>query len=166
MRGAWAIMIALVVVLGTGPVWAAEPPTLEERAGAIERASQAPDGERVVVGHISRELGVPVATLRTQRAQTGLGWGEILIAHRLSRGTGLTFDQVVAEFRNGKSWGDIARDRKIDVGKLASEVQQSQQVIEQHGEDRGAPRVDMGNRPLEPGQGEGRPGAGVGRRRY
>ena len=102
MRCAASVLIVLAVALGTGPAWSADPPSLEERAAAIERVSKEPDGDRVVVGHISRKLGIPVETLRTQRTQTGFGWGELLIANRLSSAKGLTFDQVVAEFRSGK----------------------------------------------------------------
>ncbi len=159
MRRAASALIALAVALGPGPAGGADPPTLEERAAAIERASTAPDGTRVVVGHISRELRIPVETLRTQRTQTGLGWGEILIANRLAKGTGLTFDQIVAEFRSGKGWGDIARDHTLDLDRLMSAVQRSQEVVEQRAEDR-APHTDAGSRPAPPSPAAGRPDAG------
>ncbi len=51
-----AAPIALVILFGVVPVCAADAPTLEDRAVAIERASTRPDGARVVLGHLSREL--------------------------------------------------------------------------------------------------------------
>src|SRR5205814_1251801 len=58
------------------PPAVAEPSvTLAERAAAIEAAAEEPDGERVVLGHLSRKLGMSAEALRAQRAQTGLGWG-------------------------------------------------------------------------------------------
>src|SRR5204862_469539 len=67
------------------PPAVAEPsPPLAERAAAIEAAAEEPDGERVVLGHLSRTLGMSAEALRAQRAQTGLGWGDLLIANRLS----------------------------------------------------------------------------------
>ncbi len=164
MRRAASILIALTVVLGIGPACSADPPTLEERAAAIERASKGSDGDRVVVGHLSRELRLPVETLRTQRTQTGLGWGDLLIANRLSGRKGLTFDQIVVEFRGGKGWGEIARDQKVDPGRLLGDVQRSQEVIEQRAEDK-PPRTDMGDRPDRSSPAAGRPGAGMGRGR-
>src|SRR5881296_1390474 len=93
--------------LATGLIWGAARPTLEELAAAIERVRTGPDGERVVVGHISRKLAVSVEALRAQHARTGLGWGELLIANLLlSKTTKLTVDHVVAEFRGGKGWAD------------------------------------------------------------
>jgi hypothetical protein len=41
-------------------------------------------GFRIVVGHISPELGASMDKLHAQYAQTGLRWDEILIAHRVS----------------------------------------------------------------------------------
>src|SRR3989449_11711976 len=100
-----ACLVAIAAVfLGIGLTWGADPPTLEELATAIEGVRTGPDGERIVVGHISRKLAVSVEALRAQRAQTRLGWGELLIANLLSKATKLSVDEVVAEFRSGKGW--------------------------------------------------------------
>ena len=85
------------------PPAVAEPSvTLAERAAAIEAAAEEPDGERVVLGHLSRKLGMSAEALRAQRAQTGLGWGDLLIANRLSLETHAPFDALVAEMRGGR----------------------------------------------------------------
>ncbi len=154
--------------LGCPLAWAADAPTLEERAAAIERAAQERDGNRVVVGHLSRTLGIEVETLRAERARTGLGWGEILVVHRLSRGTRLTFEQVVAEFEGGKTWEQIARDHGVDLAQLANDVAQSQEVVEDRNEDHGL-RGDTGTTPGRPGRAGGQQsggGRGTGRGRY
>jgi hypothetical protein len=163
MRSAVSIVIALEIVLGIGRAWSADSPTLEERAAAIERASTEPDGDRVVVGHLSRKLDISADTLRRQRTQTGLGWGDLLIANRLSRETGLSFDQIVAEFRGGKSWGEIGRDHNVDVVKLTGEVQASQEAIEQRSEDKG-PHTGAVDKPAGRSGGSGRTGSGRNRR--
>jgi hypothetical protein len=105
-----------------------------------------------------------VETLRAQRQQTGLGWGGILIANRLSRATGLTVEQIVAERRGGKRWADIARDHNVDVGRIMSDVQQSQEVIEQRAEDR-APHTDAANTSDRSGAAANGRGSGGGRGR-
>ena len=135
--------MGLALFLGIGLTWGAAPPTLEELAAAIERVRAGPDGERVVVGHISRKLAVSVETLQAQRAQTGLGWGELLIANLLlSKTTKLTIDHVMAEFRSGKGWADIAHHHNVGLDQLIEEVQQSQQAMEQRAEDRAPPRIE------------------------
>jgi hypothetical protein len=78
IQGIWATssLVAIAVFLAVGITWGADPPTLEELAAAIDRVRTVPDGERVVVGHISRKLGLSVEVLRTQRARTGLDNGQ------------------------------------------------------------------------------------------
>lgn len=141
MRATRAVLAALAIVVVTAPAGGAGPVTLDERAAAIERASKAPDGERVVLGHISRKLQLPSEALRKQRAETKLGWGDILVANLVSRATRLTFDEVIAEFRRGKGWEELARVHHVDADQLANEMQHSQDLVEQRAEDR-APRSD------------------------
>ncbi len=149
-------MLALVFFAA---VAGADEPTLGERAAAIERASQEPDGVRTVVGHLSRALGVSVDTLRTQRAETGLNWGELLIATRLARATELPLAQIVSELKTGKTWEDIAEAHGVDGARLARQVEQSQAVVETHGEDK-APHITIDQSRPPPGR-----GAGTGRSR-
>ena len=71
----------------------------------------------------------------------------MLIAHRLSREAKpkATFEQVVADFRNGKSWEDIAGTYNADLARLTAIVQRSQVIVEQRAEDRAPPAT--GGRP-------------------
>lgn len=134
--------IALVVLFWTGAGTSAEP-TLSVRAAAIEQASLDPDGARVVIGHISRKLAIPVETLRTQRTQTGLGWGDLLIAHRVARASKLTLEEIAGEARAGKTWEEIARAHNVDLATLSAEVKQSEDAIEQHSEDKAPNRETL-----------------------
>lgn len=135
--GAIALLLALAVLVPGQRASAVEGTSFEERAAAIEAVSKAPDGDRVVLGHLSRLLRISAERLRTERARTGLGWGELMIAHRLSREAGTAVESVIDEFRAGRSWAEIARGRKVDVGKLMRDVQRSQEAVEQRTEDRG-----------------------------
>lgn len=138
-----SLMIPLAVVLAIGFAWAADPPTLENLAAAIDKLQNGPEGERVVLGHISRKAGVSVETLRKQQAQTKLGWGDLFVANMIcSKTSKLTVDQVVAEFRSGIGWTDIARQHNVRVDQLVAEMQQSQEAMEQRTEDRAPPRTE------------------------
>src|SRR5213593_1138513 len=157
MRYTASSLMGLALFLAIGLTWGAAPPTLEELAAAIERVRTGPDGERVVVGHISRKLAVSVEALRAQHARTGLGWGELLIANLLSKTTKLTVDHVVAEFRSGKGWADIAHHHNVSLDQLIEDVQQSQQAMEQRAEDRAPPRIETLPSRGTPSQGTTRP---------
>jgi hypothetical protein len=170
MAGMLSVVMVAIVLL-VQPVWGADSPTLQERAAAIDRVSKETDGDRIVVGHISRALGVSVERLRIQHTQSGLGWGDLLIAHRIAKAASSPVDDIVAESRNGKDWETIARDRKVDLPKLVADVQRSQDAVEQRVDDKGrAPQAEAGNRPdapppgpsaIPPSPGATRGGSGV-----
>jgi len=133
------LSIVLGLTLAVTMIAVAQAPTLADRAAAIDRVVTQPQGYRVVVGHISRELVIVVDTLRAQQAQTGLSWGEILVAHRVSREAKVSFDQIAAEYRTGRSWEELARDHKVDLQKITAAIQRSQSVVEQRAEDKAPP---------------------------
>jgi hypothetical protein len=133
--------------------------SLAERAAAIEGAAEEPDGERVVLGHLSRKLGMSAERLRAQRAQTGLGWGDLLIANRLSGETHAPFEALVAELRGGQDWESVARAHGADLERLASDVRTSEEAVEQHAEDKGSHAFTA------PGSGKGHGRGGGGRAR-
>src|SRR5206468_2909518 len=88
-----------------------------------------------VVTRISNETGVPVATLQSERASTGLGWGELENAHLLANalaanGSNLTFNDIVAMHKAGEGWGKIAHDNGLNLGKIVSDAHQSDQAAQ------------------------------------
>ena len=131
-------------------------PTLAQRAAAIDTAAAEPDGERVVLGHVSRKLRVSAETLRAQRMQTGLGWGELLIANRLAAEVHAPLDEIIAEARDGRTWERIATERGADLAWLTADVRASEETIEQRSEDKSPHTFTVPGR----GQGQGRGGAG------
>ena len=82
---------------------------------------------------ISAATGVPVATLQTERASTGLGWGSLEKAHLLANATGQSFDNIVALHQGGQGWGKIAHDNGLKLGTLVSNAnEQRDNACEEH----------------------------------
>lgn len=77
---------------------------------------------------ISNDTGVSVDTLRTERASTGLGWGELEKAHLLANASGTSFDNIVAAHKAGQGWGKIARDNGLNLGRVVSGARRSSQA--------------------------------------
>ena len=135
--------------------WGADPAaSLDDHAKAVNRAGTTPEGERRVVEQLSKELNVPAATLRAQREQSKLGWGELSIAYRLSQKTGIPVDTLIAEHKSGKGWGAIAKEHNLKLGPIVSDVKKSNQALEakakqrEHGREAGKPaKADKGERP-------------------
>ena len=77
---------------------------------------------------ISNATGVPVETLQAERASTGLGWGGIEKAHLLANASGQSFDNIVALHHSGQGWGKIAHDNGLNLGRLVSNANRSNQA--------------------------------------
>lgn len=77
---------------------------------------------------ISAETGVPVATLQTERASTGLGWGGLEKAHLLANASGQSFDTIAGKFQGHEGWGQIAHDYGLNLGKVVSNAHRSSQA--------------------------------------
>jgi len=104
MKGLTAIIAAFILALGA----------VSSHAANVDR--------------ISTETGVPVATLQTERASTGLGWGSLENAHLLANASGQSFDSIVALHQSGEGWGKIAHDNGLNLGKLVSDAHRSSQA--------------------------------------
>ncbi|MBI3875042.1 MAG: hypothetical protein HY300_03585, partial [Verrucomicrobia bacterium] len=63
---------------------------------------------------------MPVQSLQEARAGGRLGFGDLLIAAKIADASGRAFADVVAEFRAGKGWGEIAAESHVKVGTLVS----------------------------------------------
>jgi hypothetical protein len=92
------------------------------------RATDDTPGSTRVFNRISGETGVPVDTLREQKAATGLGYGSLENANLLANATGNSFDDIVAMHNAGEGWGKIAHDNGLNLGKLVSSAHQSTQA--------------------------------------
>jgi hypothetical protein len=77
------------------------------------------------VDRISAATGVPVATLQSERASTGLGWGSLEKAHLLANASGQSFDNIVAAHQSGQGWGKIAHNNGLNLGTLVSNAHRS-----------------------------------------
>jgi hypothetical protein len=84
-----------------------------------------PVSRGAVLTRISNETGVPVDTLQSERASTGLGWGELEKANLLANASGKSFDDIVAMHKAGEGWGKIAHDNGLNLGKVVSNAHRS-----------------------------------------
>jgi hypothetical protein len=170
-------LIALGAWMGS-PAWGADSPDpLEKSAATVNGAATTSAGGQQMAGQIAKELNTSchcssfsTASVTAQRAQTGWGWGEILIADRLaqavSKQSNVSFATALAEVtasrQQGRGWGEIAHSRGVNLGDLVSSVEKSANAVAAAGKNadksaRGAPSASGG-----PDSGPGSSGEGHG----
>lgn len=102
---------------------------LERAAAHINAQAKTPDGQVHVLTKISDQTGVPVATLQTQRSQTGLGYGGLLIANSLASAAGKTFEEIAALKASGQGWGKIAKTHDLKLGPIVSQARHADEAL-------------------------------------
>jgi hypothetical protein len=90
--------------------------TIKQTIASINADASKPGGPERVVKSISKSIGVPAATLETQKAQTGMSYGDIFAAHSIAKASGKGFDQIAALKAKGQSWDKIAEDNNVSLG--------------------------------------------------
>ena len=95
----------------------------------INTQAQTNDGRARVLRAISRQTGVPVATLQTEQSANRLGYGDLLIANVLASESGKSFSEIVAMFKAGQGgWGKIANDLRLNLGEIVSKARRAEQA--------------------------------------
>jgi hypothetical protein len=104
------VAVALLAV-AAGLIGGGEPVAreLQAAAAAVNREAREPGGKARVVGALSALIGISPESILDQHATTGLGFGEIAIAHAIADSTEgtRTFQQIVAVRRSGLGWGQV-----------------------------------------------------------
>ncbi len=123
--------LSLALVVGAPSLSAADAKAdLEKSVAALDEASKKPEGHARVLERISKDTGVPVKTLEEQRDKSGLGFGGLFIANALAKETGKTFDQIVALHKDGKGWGEIAKENNVKLGPIVSQAKRAEKATE------------------------------------
>ncbi len=109
-----------------------QPKNLKEMQKQATRLdNESSQGQEAVFDSLSKQLNIPVDTLKTQQANTNFGPGQLFIANSLATASGKTFDQMVQEFKSGKGWGEIAKENNLNLGKVVSGLKRANKQVEE-----------------------------------
>ena len=121
MRNKTALLLfGLFVVLSAVPALAQN-----DEIGKINKAA-GNQNQQHVFDRLSSELGVSADTLKQQKQQNSLSYGQLFMANSLSRSSGKSVNTIVSEFRSGKGWGQIARENNVSLGEIVSNARRTE----------------------------------------
>ncbi len=144
-----------------------EEKELNKQAKKIDEDARTPEGRERVIRAFSEQLGVSGETLRRQREQTRMGFGQLFIANALAQSTGKSFDEIAAEFRSGKGFGKIANESGVKLGPIVSDLKRAGEAVERSKRDEARARAkrreritdEKGGRGVGGSRGESRGGS-------
>ena len=87
------------------------------------------EGWALIAAAVANQTGVPVRTLKAQRTSSKLTYGELLVAHSLTSGSGKNFQDVVAMHGKGRNWSQMAKEFHIQVDSITARVRAASDSI-------------------------------------
>ena len=85
--------------------------------------------EQDAINTLATHLGMPADTLKREKAEYKSSIGQLYAAHQFAKLTGSDFKGVMADLQSGKSWGVVAKDRKIDMDKFSKDAKQLEDAL-------------------------------------
>ncbi len=102
---------------------------MQKQATRLDNEST--QSQETVFNSLSKQLNVPINTLRAQQTSTSFGPGQLLIANSLATAGGKTFDQIAQEFKSGKGWGVIAKENNLNLGRVVSDLKRANKQVQE-----------------------------------
>lgn len=92
-------------------------------------AKQKPEVQDRMVVRLNRQFDVPLASIAAQqKANPRVGVGGLLVAHHIARASKQPPETILADHKAGKTWGEIANDRKVSLVELNEKMHEAREV--------------------------------------
>jgi hypothetical protein len=85
--------------------------------------------EQDALNTLAKHLGIPLETLKSEKAEYKASMGELYAAHQFAKQSGSDFKSMMLEFRSGKSWGELAKAKKIDMDQFKKDSNQLEEAL-------------------------------------
>ena len=114
----------------TATVSAAEKPTVRTALGELNaQSATVVEGVSLIGPAVSGQTGVPLDTLKKQRAATGLSFGELLVANSLASGSGKSFNEIVRMKAKAQTWSHLAQQLNINIDSISTRLRTATESV-------------------------------------
>ena len=111
-------------------VSAAEKPTFRKALGDLDaQSATVVEGWALIGPAVTWQTGVPVETLKKQRAATGLSFGELLVANSLASGSGKSFNEIVRMKAKAQTWSQLAQQLNINIDSISARLRTASESV-------------------------------------
>jgi hypothetical protein len=95
---------------------------LDELATVVNQSSASPKSEAGTIERMAKTLRVDPDALRAEQTSSGLGWGDLFLAHRVASRGNHPVSKVIAARRSGAAWTTIADEARVESDALVADV--------------------------------------------
>src|SRR6266581_2812858 len=114
----------------TATVSAAEKPSFKTALNDLNaQSATVVEGWALIGPAVTWQTGVPLDTLKTQRAATGLSFGELLVANSLASGSGKSFNEIVRMKAKAQTWSHLAQQLNINIDSISARLRTANESV-------------------------------------
>ena len=111
-------------------VSAAEKPTFRKALGDLDaQSATVVEGWALIGPAVTWQTGVPLDTLKKQRAATGLNFSELLVANSLASGSGKRFNEIVWMKAKAQTWSQLAQQLNINIDSISARLRTASESV-------------------------------------
>ena len=111
-------------------VSAAEKPTFRKALGDLDaQSATVVEGWALIGPAVTWQTGVPLDTLKKQRAATGLSFSELLVANSLASGSGKSFNEIVRMKAKTQTWSQLAQQLNINIDSVSARLRTASESV-------------------------------------
>jgi hypothetical protein len=111
-------------------VSAAEKPTFRKALGDLDaQSATVVEGWALIGPAVTWQTGVPLDTLKKQRAATGLSFSELLVANSLASGSGKSFNEIVRMKAKAQTWSQLAQQLNINIDSVSARLRTASESV-------------------------------------
>src|SRR5262245_10521403 len=81
-----------------------------------------------VLSSLSSDLGVPAETLKQEKTDYKITFGELYLAHQFAKATKTDVKSMMA-VAQAKTWGTTAKDQKIDLDQIKENARKLEKTL-------------------------------------
>jgi hypothetical protein len=85
--------------------------------------------EQEAIGKLATHLSVSADSLKQEKAEYKATFGELYFAHQVAKLSNSDIKSLMAELKSGKSWGELAKAKKIDLGQVRKDSRKLEDVL-------------------------------------
>jgi hypothetical protein len=129
LMNSFRLLVAILALLVAVPAVASDQQKAQKEMVKVTAMACDFTGRSIVNLSMSQAFNVPRTTLVTERGETGLNYGSLLLAHELIK-SGATIEDIVAQLKVGKKITAIADERHVDWKAIAEDEKKFNSLVD------------------------------------
>jgi hypothetical protein len=107
-----------------------ENPSLAKALAELDsQAGTFVQGYSLIAEAVALQTQLPAAKIKAQRSATGMGFGDLLVANSLAKGSGKSFNEILSMKAKSGTWDLLATKLSIDMNSVVARARAAAQSI-------------------------------------